>query len=229
MTIVFLAPPAAGKGTHSLRLIKKYNLAHISTGDILREKMQNDDEVAYYLRETLSTGKLVKDEIIYQLLEERFSKSDCQNGYILDGFPRNVEQAIKLDEIQKHIHHKLNYVFLFDIDKEILKKRIIGRRICDSCGAVYNINFSEHAPKMESTCDICGGKLYQRTDDNIASFEVRYQTYLDNVKPIADYYRKKGVLICIDANVEENEVFKQIENAIDHSLINKTSKEENND
>ncbi len=210
--VVFLAPPVAGKGTHAKYLKEKLHLSHISTGDLLREKVKEDDELAYYLREVLSTGELVKDEIVYQLLEERLKQEDCKNGYILDGFPRNIDQAKKLEEIQTN--KTTTYVILFRIEEELLKRRIIGRRVCENCGKVYNINCLEHAPKEESTCDTCGGHLYQRSDDNIASFEVRYQTYLDNVDPLIDYYRNKGCLFEIDANQNEEEIKKQIEKIV---------------
>ena len=131
-----MPPPAAGKGTQSSLIEKEYHMPHISTGDILREVSQEDSEVGSYILEVLSQGGLVKDDIMYQLLEERLKKEDCRNGYVLDGFPRNVEQAMKYDEMLKKLHQELGYVIVLDIDEKTLEKRVTGRRICDACGAV---------------------------------------------------------------------------------------------
>ena len=135
--IILIAPPAAGKGTQSSLIEEKYNLPHISTGDILRDISKEDSEIGRYILETLSSGGLVKDEIIYELIEKRLKQDDCKNGCILDGFPRNLEQAKKYDEILSRLNQKLDYVLVLDIDSKILEKRITGRRICSNCGAVY--------------------------------------------------------------------------------------------
>lgn len=209
--IIFIAPPAAGKGTQSAILEKKYNLSHISTGDILREESKKDSELGRYIFEALSNGDLVKDEVTYELLEKRLSKDDCKNGYVLDGFPRNIEQAYKYDEILLKLHQKLGYVIQLDIDEEILEKRITGRRICEDCGTVYNINSSNEKPKVESVCDKCNGRLYQRNDDNITSFKNRYNLYIEKTKPLLDYYAKKGILYVINGNNSVEEVSKEIE------------------
>ena len=157
--IIFIAPPAAGKGTQSAILEKKYNLPHISTGDILREEAKKDTELGRYIVEVLSSGGLVKDDVTYTLLQNRLSEDDCKNGYVLDGFPRNIEQAYKYDEILEKLNQQLGYVIKLDIDEETLEKRITGRRICENCKTVYNINSLEEKPKEESICDKCGGRL----------------------------------------------------------------------
>lgn len=209
--IIFIAPPAAGKGTQSSLIEQKYKLPHISTGDILREVSHEDNEIGSYLRETLSSGKLVKDEIMYNLIEKRLSKEDCLNGYILDGFPRNVEQAEKYDEILNHLNQTLGFVIVLDIDEKILEKRITGRRICQDCGSVYNLNTESEQPKVESTCDKCNGRLQQRNDDNVESFRNRYQLYLEKTNPLLDYYRQKGVLYVVNGNESVEAVHQQID------------------
>ena len=151
--IIFIAPPAAGKGTQSAILEKKYNLPHISTGNILREESLKDTELGRYIAEVLSNGDLVKDDVTYTLLRNRLSKDDCKNGYILDGFPRNIEQAYKYDEMLKDLNQELGYVIKLDIPMETLEKRITGRRICPDCNTVYNLNSETEKPKQESICD----------------------------------------------------------------------------
>ena len=171
--IMFIAPPAAGKGTQAELIVEKYHIPHISTGDILREISKEDSEMGEYVRETLASGQLVKDEITYQLIEDRLKKEDCKNGYIIDGFPRNIDQAYEYDKILERLGYDVGNVILLKIDKKVLEKRITGRRICESCGAIYNINDPKQTPKEESVCDSCGGKLYQRSDDNLESFQTR--------------------------------------------------------
>lgn len=212
--IIFIAPPAAGKGTQSAILKKKYNLPHISTGDLLREESKKDSELGRYISEVLSSGSLVKDEITYELLLNRLSQKDCKNGYILDGFPRSIEQAYKYDEILESLNQKLGYVIQLDITEEALEKRITGRRVCEDCGTVYNINSDNEKPKQESICDKCGGKLYQRNDDNITSFKHRYDLYMEKTKPLLDYYAKKGILYVIDGNASVESVSKKIDSVL---------------
>lgn len=218
--IILIAPPAAGKGTLAEMLKDKYSVAHISTGDILRNVATRNDEIGVYVQETISTGAFIKDEIIYQLLEERLQEPDCKNGYILDGFPRNMEQAEKYEEIINSIHQDLGQVIVLDVDKELLRKRITGRRICKECDSIYNINFEEKMPKQDSLCDKCGGELYQRSDDNLEAFETRYQTYLDVTKPIIDYYTEKGKVIHIDGNKGLDDMLKSVETLVIGKKVN---------
>ncbi len=212
--IIFIAPPAAGKGTQSALIESAFHLPHISTGDILRTVANEDSEMGSYIREIISTGSLVRDDIMYDLLEERLAKTDCKQGYILDGFPRNVEQAQKYDEILKRLNQTLGYVIVLDIDEKILEKRITGRRICENCGAVYNLNSENEKPQQESTCDNCQGRLKQRNDDNIESFKNRYQLYLEKTKPLLDYYNEKGVLYTINGEGAVEEVHQRIVNVL---------------
>lgn len=212
--IMFIAPPAAGKGTQADLVEKKYHIPHISTGDILREISKEDTEIGNYIYETLASGNLVKDEITYKLIENRIKEEDCKEGFIIDGFPRTYEQALKYDEILKNIGLELGYVFVIDIEEKKLEKRITGRRICEDCHAVYNINEEDSKPKVESVCDICGGKLYQRKDDNIDSFQNRYKTYLKKTAPMIEHYNKKGILYHLDGNLEMAEIFHKISDII---------------
>ena len=212
--IMFIAPPAAGKGTQAEIITAKYNIPHISTGDILREIAKEDSEIGNYVAETMASGKLVKDEITYQLIEDRLAREDCKNGFIIDGFPRNLDQAVEYDKILAKLGYEVGNVFLLNISIKTLEKRITGRRVCEDCNAIYNINDTAKAPKVESVCDKCGGKLYQRKDDNLESFKTRFAMYQEKTEPIIEHYRKQNVLHEIDSNNEFDEVFRQIDEII---------------
>lgn len=212
--IMFIAPPAAGKGTQAELVVEKYGIPHISTGDILREIAKEDSEIGKYVQETQASGKLVKDEITYQLIEDRLSKEDCKNGYIIDGFPRNLDQAKEYDKILKKLNYEIGHVIYINIDKKILEKRITGRRICEDCNATYNINDPKNSPQVESVCNNCGGKLYQRSDDNLESFETRYAMYLEKTEPIIEHYRKQNVLVEVDGNDTVEHIFAKIDKII---------------
>lgn len=211
---MFIAPPAAGKGTQAELVVEKYHIPHISTGDILREISKEDSELGNYVFETLASGKLVKDEITYQLIEQRLKKTDCKNGYIIDGFPRNLEQAIEYDNILKRLGYQVGNVILINIDEKTLEKRITGRRICEDCQTIYNINDESSAPQIDSVCDNCGGKLYQRNDDNLESFQTRYQMYKEKTEPIIEHYRKQNVLYEVNGEDTVEKVFEQIDKII---------------
>ena len=212
--IMFIAPPAAGKGTQAELVVEKYHIPHISTGDILREISKEDSEIGNYVKETLASGKLVKDEITYQLIEDRLSKDDCKKGFIIDGFPRNIDQAYEYDKILKNLGYEVGNVILINIDKKTLEKRITGRRLCENCNAIYNINDEKSSPKVESVCDECGGKLYQRTDDNLEAFETRYAMYQEKTEPIIDHYKKQNVLKEVDGNDTVENIFNKIDEII---------------
>ena len=216
--IIFIAPPAAGKGTQSAILEKKYNLPHISTGNILREESLKDTELGRYIAEVLSNGDLVKDDVTYTLLRNRLSKDDCKNGYILDGFPRNIEQAYKYDEMLKDLNQELGYVIKLDIPLETLEKRITGRRICPDCKTVYNLNSETEKPTQESICDKCGGRLYQRNDDNITSFKNRYELYLEKTKPLLDYYKEKGILYIVNGDDTVESIASKIDKVLKEGM-----------
>ena len=211
--IIFIAPPAAGKGTMSDLLIEKYGYVHISTGDILRDMSKSNDDLGKQIKELLKKGDLIPDEIVYAAIEKRLSDKDLNNGYILDGFPRNLEQAKEYDQILSRIKRNLGVVIHLKANKDILEKRITGRRICSKCKATYNVLTGVNAPSVDGICDKCGGELYQRSDDNYSSFQNRYQTYLDKTEPLLEYYKGKNVLYSVDSN-EPNETIKKIEEII---------------
>lgn len=212
--IMFIAPPAAGKGTQAELVVEKYHIPHISTGDILREISKEDSELGNYVFETLASGKLVKDEITYQLIEKRLKEKDCENGFIIDGFPRNLDQAIEYDKILNKLGYEIGNVISIVIDEKTLEKRITGRRICEDCKSIFNINDESSAPQIESVCDNCGGKLYQRNDDNLEAFQTRYKMYLDKTAPIIEHYKKQNVLKEVAGDDTVENVFKQIDKII---------------
>ena len=208
--IIFIAPPASGKGTMSELLIEKYGYTHISTGDILREMAKVDDSLGHTIKDLLQKGELIPDDIVYSAVERRLAMKDLDNGYILDGFPRNLSQALEYDKILEKIHRDLGVVIELITDKETLERRITGRRICSECKATYNVLTGVNTPRNEHICDKCGGMLYQREDDNYESFQNRYQTYLDKTLPLVDYYKEKNVLFSV-SSLKPEDTIKEIE------------------
>lgn len=215
MNIILLAPPAAGKGTQSEKLEKEYNLNHISTGDLLRNASREENDFGKNLKSIMESGKLVTDDIVLEVLNRYLDKADNMN-LLLDGFPRNIYQANKLDEILASKDSKVNYVFLLDVPKETLADRITGRRLCKSCGRVYNVNIESLMPSKDNVCDNCGNELYQRSDDNRETFETRYNEYLEQTSPLIDYYKNKNVLFEIDSTRTVEEIFNQIKEIIEN-------------
>lgn len=212
--LILIAAPGAGKGTLSKDLLEKYDYVHISTGDLLREQVAKDDELGKQISKMQMAGELVTPEIVYSVLENKLSDIACDNGYILDGFPRNIEQAKEYDKILEKSGKDLGIVVLIDIPKEMLVKRITGRYMCKDCGAIYNIYSEEMAPKKSDTCDKCNGELYQRKDDNIEALEVRYQTYLDSTTPLIEFYKNRGVLQIVDGSKGRQYTLEQVEKLI---------------
>lgn len=208
--IIFIAPPAAGKGTMSEVLMQKYGYKHISTGDILRSMAKSKDEFGENLTKLLSSGELVPDEIVYEALKRRLSMNDLDNGFILDGFPRNILQAREYDKILASINKDLGVVIYLDTPRDILEKRIVGRRICTKCGATYNVLTGVNTPKQENVCDKCNERLYQRDDDNLESFNTRYETFLQKTYPLLDYYEEKKVLYRV-TSVDVDNTISEIE------------------
>ena len=203
--LILLAPPATGKGTLAKQLKDKFGYEHISTGDMLRESVAKGDELGQKISEIMKSGALVPDEIVYELLEKKLQS--IQNGYILDGFPRNVEQAKKYEEIVANIDGEEAIVLLLDIEKEELKVRCTGRRSCPKCGRIYNVYNPELNPKDNKYCIDCGVEVIQREDDKIETFEKRYTTYLEMTEPLIDYYSKKNSLYKIYAGGQKDETF----------------------
>lgn len=213
-SIIFIAPPAAGKGTQAELVSKKYGIPNISTGDLLRDIARQDNELGKAIKKRLDDGLLIEDEIVLEILKNRLNHEDCKNGYILDGFPRTVVQAERYEEILKDLNKDLGYVILLDIDKEIAKKRIIGRLSCPYCKSVYNNMFEETMPKELNKCDNCQSELVKRSDDNDETFEERYIQYLEKTSPLIEYYKNKKVLRVVNSGISKEYTFESIERII---------------
>ena len=214
MNIILLAPPAAGKGTEAQILTNEYSIPQISTGDLLREASNKEDELSKKIKDIMEHGSLVSDDIIIELIRKRINEKDCINGYILDGFPRTINQAEKYDEMLEEINNKIDYVFALDIDKELAASRISGRRTCPNCNRIYNVNSDNLKPMHDNLCDDCGVELKHRKDDNAETYENRYNAYLEQTAPLIEYYEKKNILYHIDSNVDKNNTHKQIKEII---------------
>lgn len=214
MNVILLAPPAAGKGTQAEILTSIYNLDHISTGDLLRNAANDDSIFGKELKQIMESGNLVSDDIVLEVLNRHLDTIDSFN-LLLDGFPRNIYQAEKLDEILGQKNSKIDYVFLLNVPKDILLFRITGRRLCKNCGKVYNVNIASVKPEREGVCDICGGELFVRHDDNESTFNTRYDEYLKQTSPLIDYYKQKGILYEIDSSVDRDDTFAQIKKILE--------------
>lgn len=213
-SIIFIAPPAAGKGTQSTLVEEKYGIPHISTGDLLRGARTANDQRAKMIADLQDKGLLVPDEIVLELLKERLAQEDCENGYILDGFPRNLSQAEAYEEILSALQLPLGNVILLELDKETAKRRINGRLTCPKCGAIYNREAEESKPKVDGYCDNCHVELKHRSDDTAETYDVRYDSYIKDTAPLIDYYEQKGVLFRIDSSIGKTRVFEEIEKII---------------
>ena len=190
--IILMGPPGAGKGTLAKQLLKAFPFVHISTGDMFREAIKAGTELGKLAQSYIARGDLVPDEVTIGLVKERLSQPDCANGFMLDGFPRTLPQAEALDEITKSINRPIDTVVNLDCDNKELIRRISGRRVCKSCGAPYHIDTMK--PKVEGVCDACGGPLFQRPDDNEEALKVRLDHYVNQTKPLLDFYQAKGLL-----------------------------------
>lgn len=213
MRLILLGPPGAGKGTQAAGIVEKYKIPHISTGDIFRQNIKEGTELGKKAKEYMDQGLLVPDELTVGLVTDRISQPDCGNGFMLDGFPRNVSQAVQLDAFLKGNGIALDKVINIEVDKEKLVARAVGRRICKACGATYHIEFNPS--KEEGVCDICKGDLYQRADDNEETVSKRIQVYLDETKPLADYYSTSGIIADIDGQQAIDKVFNDIVSALE--------------
>ena len=213
--IIFIAPPAAGKGTQAMMVSHKYNLPHISTGDILRNASLENSERGNYIKTEIENGHFVSTDIMLELITERLQRNDCKNGYILDGFPRNIEQAHQYEEILKNLDKEIGYVIVLDISKEVAKNRITGRVSCPNCGSVFNDKIEEAKPLIDGVCDKCSSILTRRKDDNAETFDGRFQTYIDKTSPLIEYYENKSVLYHVNSDSGKENTFKQIQNIIE--------------
>jgi len=196
MQLLLMGPPGAGKGTQAAELVKKYSIPQISTGDMFRAAVKEGTELGKKAKACMDAGTLVPDEVTVGIVRERLAKDDCKNGFMLDGFPRTVEQADALSKILDELGIKLTKVLNIHVPAEDLIERAVGRRICKNCGATYHIKFNP--TKSEGKCDNCGGELYQRGDDNEETMKTRLATYENSTRPLIDYYKKAGVYVEVD-------------------------------
>lgn len=208
MKLVILGPPGAGKGTQAEYIVEKYNIPHISTGDIFRENIKNNTELGKEAKSYMDKGLLVPDDLVIALVEDRLNKDDAKEGFLLDGFPRTVAQAVSLDSILDKNDDKLTKVINISVDSEILIERAVGRRVCKTCGMTYHVKFNP--PKEEGICDKDGTKLIQRDDDTEETVKTRISVYFDQTAPLIDYYRAQNLLIDIDGAKDIDKVFNDI-------------------
>ena len=208
MKLVILGPPGAGKGTQAEYIVERYNIPHISTGDIFRENIKNNTELGKKAKSYMDKGLLVPDDLVIALVEDRLNKEDAKEGFLLDGFPRTVAQAVSLDSILDKNDEKLTKVINISVDPEILIERAVGRRVCKTCGMTYHVKFNP--PKEEGICDKDGTKLIQRDDDTEETVKTRISVYFDQTAPLIDYYRAQNLLIDIDGAKEIDKVFDDI-------------------
>ena len=209
-SVILIAAPAAGKGTEAALLKNEYNMPHISTGDILREKAKEDSELGRDINYKINNGIFVSDELIIEILKDRIMQEDCNNGYILDGFPRNVAQAQAYQLMLEELGKEIGVVIVLDIDKNLAASRIAGRISCPKCKEVYNTSSEEMKPKTEGICDKCGAELVKRADDNEETYMDRYNTYIEKTAPLIDFYEKQGIVYHVDSNNGKEETHKQV-------------------
>lgn len=209
MNLVLMGLPGAGKGTQADKIVVKYDIPHISTGDMFRTAIKDGTELGLKAKSFMDQGELVPDEVTIGIVRERLSKDDCQKGFLLDGFPRTVPQAEALEKILADLGKEMDYVINIDVDKNILMERLTGRRICKNCGATYHLVFNP--PAKEGICDRCGGELYQRADDNAETVQNRLDVNLKQAKPLLDFYDKLGYLRNINGQQDIDIVFADID------------------
>ncbi|MEC0258439.1 adenylate kinase [Paenibacillus lautus] len=208
MNILFMGPPGAGKGTQAENIVNEFGIPHISTGDAFRLAIKQGTPIGIKAKEFMDQGLLVPDDVTIGIVEERLQQSDCEKGFLLDGFPRTLSQAEALDEILARLNTGLGHVINLKVDREKLLARLTGRRICKNCGSTYHVIFNP--PKQEGICDKCGGELYQRSDDNEESVGIRLDEYINKTAPLLTFYENKGLLRQIDGDQEIDVVSSQI-------------------
>ena len=212
MKLILFGAPGAGKGTQAVKLATKYHIPHISTGEMFRQAIDHQTPMGIEAAKYITKGKLVPDDITVGIVKERLAQPDCKNGFILDGFPRTIPQAQSLEEILQELNMKLDYVIQIFVPKEEILDRLTGRRICKNCGTSYH---TKHYPsEIEGKCDVCGGDLTIRKDDNMESVLVRLDAYEKQTKPLLEYYQNQGLLIHVDGKQDIHNVFKDIVNEL---------------
>ena len=208
MNVILLGPPGAGKGTQAARIVEKYGVPHISTGDIFRANIKAGTELGKRAQEYMNRGELVPDELVVEIATDRLAADDCKEGFLLDGFPRTVFQAEKLDEFMASKGRKIEHVLNIEVGRDDLMARLTGRRVCKSCGASFHV--VNIPPKQEGICDNCGAELVQRADDNEETASNRIEVYNRETKPLIDYYEKAGNIVNIDGGKAAEDVFAAI-------------------
>ncbi|MCI9597685.1 MAG: adenylate kinase [Firmicutes bacterium] len=208
MNLILLGPPGAGKGTQAVRIVEKYKVPHISTGDIFRANIKNGTELGKKAKAYMDKGELVPDDLVCEIATSRLLEDDCKDGFLLDGFPRTVYQAEKLDEFLEKHGKKVDKVLDIAVEKEELMTRLTGRRVCKACGATYHV--TNIPPKKEGICDKCGGELMQRADDTAETVENRIEVYNSQTMPLVEYYEKAGNIAHIDGAIGLENVFNHI-------------------
>ena len=212
MKIIMLGAPGAGKGTQAKQIAAKYEIPHISTGDIFRANIKEGTALGMEAKSYMDKGQLVPDELTVKILLDRVSKDDCKNGYVLDGFPRTIPQADVLDKAVSELNDKIDYAINVDVNDDNIIRRMSGRRACLNCGATYHI--VNVPPKKEGICDTCGSELVIRDDDKEETVKARLLAYHEQTQPLIDYYNNKGILKEVDGTKDMNDVFADIVNIL---------------
>lgn len=208
MRIIMLGAPGAGKGTQAKKIAAKYGIPHISTGDIFRANIKNGTELGNKAKTYMDQGLLVPDELVVDLVVDRVNQDDCENGYVLDGFPRTIPQAEALTEALEKMGQKVDFAIDVNVPDENIVKRMGGRRACVTCGATYHMVYAP--TKKEGICDTCGGELILRDDDKPETVQKRLNVYHDQTQPLIDYYTSQGILRTVDGTVDIDDVFRAI-------------------
>ena len=209
MNLILMGLPGAGKGTQAEKIVEKYDIPHISTGDMFRLAIKEGTALGKEAKSYMDKGELVPDEVTIGIVRERLSKSDCQKGFLLDGFPRTIAQAEALEDLLSDMEESLDYVLHIDVPKEQLIERLTGRRICPTCGATYHVAFNP--PKVDGKCDHDGSELIQREDDQPETVSKRLEVNVEQTQPLLDFYRGKGYLVSFEGDRDINEVFQDID------------------
>lgn len=213
MNIILMGLPGAGKGTQASEIVKKFPIPHISTGDMFRKAIKDETDLGKEAKSYMDRGELVPDEVTVGIVKERISEDDAKKGFLLDGFPRTIDQAEALNDIMSELGRNIDAVINIEVPEEELMNRLTGRRICEKCGTTYHLVFNP--PKVDGICDIDGGKLYQREDDNPETVSNRLNVNVKQSKPILEYYNEKGVLKIIDGAKDIDDVTKDVIDILD--------------
>lgn len=213
MNLILLGAPGAGKGTQAKSIVDKYGIPQISTGDMLREAVKKGTDLGKKAKEYMDKGELLPDEVVIGIVKERLKQDDAQKGFILDGFPRTIKQAEELDKILSELNLQLDAVINVAVPEDEVVRRIVNRRSCRDCGAVYHLIYKP--PKEEGKCDYCGGELYQRDDDKEATVRDRYNVYRQQTEPLIEYYSKQGLVKNVDGTKNIDEVTQDVMKIVD--------------